>query len=61
MGVKRGYSITVVDTNKDAIVRDATYWEDDVESVGGIGNLVESVAEICGQGEKIEVKPFWYE
>lgn len=64
MAIKKGYGIRVVRSKEDEdekVLRDSNLYEEEIESVGGIGNYVESIDSILKEDERLEVIPFWYE
>lgn len=60
MSVKHGIHISVVDAEGDTI-RDNSFFEEDVESIGGVGAIVETIEALTREGECIEVSPMYYE
>jgi hypothetical protein len=58
--VEHAINVTVKDSDGD-IVRDNTYWEDDIKRIGGVGAIVEAIEQICREGEEITISPMYYE
>jgi hypothetical protein len=53
------YSIEIVDREEDKVIRSTTIYQEKVESVGGIGNYVESIDSILHENQTIKISPFW--
>lgn len=59
MAVDKFITVIIRDDD-DNIVRDNTFEEEEVESIGGIGSVVDSVEPLLKEGEYIEVAPEYY-
>lgn len=53
------YDITIYNGKEDKIVRNTTVYSDEIESIGGIGNYIESIDSIIKENEQIRITPYW--
>ncbi len=60
MAIKHSIGLRVLDEDGN-LIRDNTYWEEDIERIGGVGAIVESLEPLCREGESIEIHPMYHE
>jgi hypothetical protein len=52
--------ISILD-GENSLVRETTFTESDIERIGGVGAIVESIEPLLKEGERIEIANYWPE